>query len=212
MTNEQINDWRYPPVPQVIEASTNRPQLHTLDHICPTWKGSRLIESAYKDLLRGIEIENARSIYDCPYIAIEFRREVDYDNSGSYFNVLGGFLDKESAIEFANKHVEDGAAKLLAEPIKSGDWSIQIPCGDRPFTLRVETDLIRSCHLRSVHVWNGSNYDTRTLQVEVVQMEKEAAFIPDLVMFYGDGASVASEWRSYLMNKGAENQSERKTC
>lgn len=71
--------------------------------VCSEWKG-RLIESAFRNLLRGIEAEKSR-LLGATHLVIEFRSEFDIDGLTEYLTIHGGCqsacnFDHVSALSF----------------------------------------------------------------------------------------------------------------
>jgi hypothetical protein len=60
--------------------------LWPLVGVCPSWKGN-LIESAFQDLLRGMERERSR-LKGSSHLAMTFRREYDLDGLTEYLEIV----------------------------------------------------------------------------------------------------------------------------
>ncbi len=160
-----------------------------LSSVFTGWTGS-LIPTAVDDLKRGIEVECER-FRDLPYIVIQVVRDFDYDGLTVDLTFLAGFPDEAAAVIYAQRSAAEVCAVELARP-SDGDyrWHIVEPVTSVLFPARSDSELVRRVSSERFKVANGSGYDSKYFEFEVIHVSATEPIGPELFEFLGSEAEL----------------------
>jgi hypothetical protein len=169
-----------------------------LSRICPAWNG-RLIPPAFAAVLEGLRRVRAR-LGNRPFVALVFRQDFDSDGLGGTLELLESFSDRAAAVDFVEKAAETALAAALAEPSYGPyRWRLDDPPGaSSRFKRGPAGTAVASVHSRTFKLVNGSGYDSKHFQFEVVRVTGGEAVGPALFTFI----DAEPEWTSFLSSKG----------
>lgn len=170
-----------------------------LSEIHPTWRGS-LIPSAFEALKRGIERERIR-LSGSSFLTLTFRQEYDLEGLTQYLQLLQGFSDEATAIHYVERLAEQNLSASLAEPSYGKyKWRHDASRDNKRLKAQHESSLVQCLYLRSFEVLDGSGYDSKGFQVEVLRVNHLAVLGPDLFTYL----DAENQWVCYLISKGKE--------
>ncbi len=176
-------------------------QMNTihLSEIHYSWRGG-LIPSSFDALTRGIESEESR-LCNSSFLTLTFRQEYDYDGLMEYLELLEGFSDEATAIQYVEQVTAQNLSASLAEPgYGNYRWRHDASRDDERFKTNRESPLVRCRHLRSFKILNDSGYDSKYVQFEVLCVNPAAVLGPELFAYY----DAESEWVGYFISRGEE--------
>ncbi len=171
--------------------------LWPLVGVCPSWKGN-LIESAFQDLLRGMERERSR-LKGSSHLVMIFRREYDLDGLTEYLEILRGFVAEDSAIQYADSWIEnslDATKKTLEQ--ETHEWHIDPVSTDARFKAGIDSERVHGRHLRSFKARKKSGFVSLYMQLEVIHIQDPNVIGPDLFAYF----DAEWEWQSFLIDRG----------
>jgi hypothetical protein len=170
-----------------------------LTRICPSWNG-RLIPSAFAALQEGLRRERAR-LGNRPFVTLVFRQDYDSDGLAETLELLESFSDQAAAVHFAEKAAETALAAALAAPSYGQyRWRLDDPQGaSSRFKRGPAGTTAASVHSRTFKLVNGSGYDSKHFQFEVIRVTGGEVIGPALFSF----VNAEPEWTSFLISKGS---------
>lgn len=166
--------------------------------VCSEWKG-RLIESAFQDLLRGIEAEKSR-LHGATHLVIEFRSEFDIDGLTEYLTIIhGGFTDAKAADDFGHECI-DARKKEITTQLGDGrdDWVLDPGILQERRKACHDNEHVTGLKLLSWKAKNRHGFASIYLQIEVVQIRDQDVVGKELLRYW----DAESEWVSYLIERG----------
>lgn len=165
--------------------------------VCSEWKG-RLIESAFQDLLRGIEAEKSR-LHGATHLVIEFRSEYDMDGLTEYLTIHGGFTDAKAADDFSQESVNARKKEITTQlGDGKGDWVLDpVILQERRKTCH-NIEHVAGLKLLSWKAKNRHGFLSIYLQIEVVQIRDHDVVGKELSRYW----DAESEWVSYFIERG----------
>jgi len=165
--------------------------------VCSEWKG-RLIESAYLDLLRGIEAEKSR-LHKATYLVIEFRSEFDIDGLTEYLTIHGGFTDAKAADVFSHECINARVNEITAQfGDYKDDWVLDPDILQERRKASRDNDQVVGLKLLSWKAKNRHGFSSIYLQIEVVQIRDQDVIGKALLRYW----DAESEWVSYFIECG----------
>jgi hypothetical protein len=165
--------------------------------VCSEWKG-RLIESAFRDLLRGIEAEKSR-FQGAKYLVMEFRSEFDIDGLTEYLTIHRGFADAKTADDFSYECINLRRNEITAQ-LGDGvhDWFLDPDICRERRKVGHDNDAVTELQLLSWKAKNRHGFSSTYLQIEVVQIRDEDVIGKELLRYW----DAESEWVSYFIDCG----------
>jgi hypothetical protein len=173
--------------------------LLPLSRICPSWHG-RLVPAAFAAVQEGLRRERDR-LGSRPFVALVFRQDYDADGLGETLELLESFADPAAAVDFVEKAAEAALAAALAEPSYGPySWRLDEPPGASSRYKRGPAGTaVDSVHARTFKLVNGSGYDSKYFQFEVVRVAGGEVVGPALFSF----VDAEPEWTSFLISRGS---------
>jgi hypothetical protein len=169
----------------------------SISEIHPGWKKS-IVTKAFESLERGIARERER-LAGLPCIVLRYDYDVDYDGLTESVKILEGFSNRVSAIDCADQLIQ----KLFHESLAKSRWS--------PTSAKVEMARdqgvavgthpsadVQRVHRRTFELKCMENYDSMTIQVEVIEVSGVEAIGSPLFSYLDK----EEEWVGFLMSKG----------
>jgi len=170
--------------------------------VCSEWKG-RLIESAFRDLLRGIEAEKSR-LLGATHLVMEFRSEFDIDGLTEYLTIHGGFTDAKAADDFSHECIE-ARKKEITRQLGDGknDWVLDPSILQERRKACHGNDHVTGLKLLSWKAKNRHGFSSIYLQIEVVRIRDHDVVGKELLRYW----DAESEWVSYFIDCGRRARS-----
>lgn len=170
--------------------------------VCSEWKG-RLIESAFRDLLRGIEAEKSR-LHGTTHLVIEFRSEFDIDGLTEYLTIHGGFTDAKAADDFGYECIDARKKEITTQLSDSkDDWVLDPGILQERRKACHDNDHATGLKLLSWKAKNRQGFSSIYLQIEVVQIRDHDVVGKELLRYW----DAESEWVSYFIERGRMTRS-----
>lgn len=165
--------------------------------VCSEWKG-RLIESAFLDLLRGIEAEKSR-LHGATHLVIEFRSEFDIDGLTEYLTLHRGFTDAKTADDFSHACINVRRNEITTQ-LGEGkhDWVLDPEIRQERSKICHDNDQVAGLTLLSWKAKNRHGFSSIYLQIEVVQIRDQGVVGKELLRYW----DAESEWVSYFIDCG----------
>lgn len=165
--------------------------------VCSEWKG-RLIESALRDLLRGIEAEKSR-FQGAMYLVMEFRSEFDIDGLTEYLTIHRGFADAKTADDFSYECINLRRNEITAQ-LGDGahDWFLDPDIRQERRKACHDNEQVAGLKLASWKAKNRHGFSSIYLQIEVVQIRDQDVVGKELLRYW----DAESEWVSYFIDCG----------
>lgn len=172
--------------------------LTPLSSVWSSWKGG-LIPSAFAALQRGIQRERER-FRGKPFVAVAQRCEIDYDGLWKYFDLIEGFADQPTAVNHVRRQAEAALSSAIAEPsYGTYRWQVVDPSVAPLFFQKGPNNpSINSVFCERFKVANGSGYDSKYFEFEVLHVTSAEIIGPELFSFVGG----TFEWTSFLISRG----------
>jgi hypothetical protein len=164
------------------------------------WK-SRLIVSAYQDLVSGLQIENKR-LCEAKFLVVGSKKKLDYDgfNIGG-IEVVHGFEYEQSAREFIEKCLYDSSESILKrEPKGKPRWRIDTEQNDIPRLSVVETTQVNRIFLRCFCALDDSGYNQERFQLDLFEVRSNPPIEQELLGYYVD----QDLWLCWLLKRGED--------
>lgn len=170
--------------------------------VCSEWKG-RLIESAFQDLLRGIEAEKSR-LHGATHLVIEFRSEFDIDGLTEYLTIHCGFTDAKAADDFSHECIEARKKEITTQlGDRKDDWVLDPGILQERRKTCHDNDHVMGLKLLSWKAKNRHGFSSIYLQIEVVQIRDQDVVGKELLRYW----DAESEWVSYFIERGRMTRS-----
>lgn len=157
--------------------------------------------TAFDTLLRGIERENVR-LDGTTFITLSFRQEYDYDGLEESMELLEGFSDETSAIDYVEQLTTKTLKETLTEPYEWGNstWRHDSPNDNMRFKAGQKNSFVECVYLRSFEATLDTGYNTKKFQFEVLRVTLPRVIDISLFMY----CDAEEEWVRYLMSKGKD--------
>lgn len=168
-----------------------------LSRIHSNWRGS-FVPSAFEAVKRGIEREKAR-LHGSTFLALLFRQEYDYDGLTERLELLKGFPNEASAVQYVEQLAAQELATSLGEPGSCGNaWRRNASREDKRFKPNREGARVRCAKLRSFEIKKDTGYDSKRVQFEVLHVDPVETVGSELLAYF----DAESEWVDYFISKG----------
>ncbi len=189
----------------ILSDDERRDEPLPLSRIHAGWKG-KLFPDYFNALQRGIEAEKSR-FSGYRYLALVYRREIDYDGLLEFLELPEGFADEAEATLYPD-HWYDRVLSEVIAAANADSHSLYKSRHDASsdgerferfaHPPRRDKSLVRCLNLRSFQYTADTGYDKRYFQCETLAFAHSEIIGPDLFDYF----PLEDEWKSYFIELG----------